>query len=166
MVQIYSDDKMGSSQNLICGLPQGSLLLPILFMLYNSSLLKLGNPLKKFCYAYDVAILATKNSLSENVEELAELLAEATKWGQIEGVISDSNKSKLQHFPLHCRDKDPLSTPFVTFQSILASKKTRRPDIIWLGVYFDKALCSKWHVRILKAKAMKIANAQRSLMIS
>ncbi|POS85096.1 hypothetical protein EPUL_005538 [Erysiphe pulchra] len=79
MVQIYLDDEMGPPQNITCGLSQGSPVSPILFMLYFSPLSKLGSPLKKFCFAEDIAILAIKNSLSENSQELSNSLAEAIK---------------------------------------------------------------------------------------
>ncbi|POS86205.1 hypothetical protein EPUL_001674 [Erysiphe pulchra] len=108
MVQIYVDDEMGPPQNITSGLLQGSPVSPVLFMLYISPLLKLGNSLKKFCYADDVAILVTKNSLSENCQELSNTLAETIKWGQAEGITFDPNKSELQHFSRCRRDKDPF----------------------------------------------------------
>lgn len=162
-VQIRLDNETGPSRSISCGLPQGSPISPILFMLYISPLFKIGPPVKKFGYADDVAILATTNTLSENCSILSESLSDLLEWGQTEGITFDPRKSELQHFSRCRKDKDPSSTPSVISQNMTVSEKNRQPYTRWLGVYFDRNLSFKWHVRILTGKAMKVANALRSL---
>ena len=65
-VFIRLDGETGPAQSIQCGLPQGSPISPILFLLYISPLFKLKGLKKAFGCAYDVAIMATSTSLEEN----------------------------------------------------------------------------------------------------
>ncbi|KAI0992026.1 hypothetical protein K3495_g16160, partial [Podosphaera aphanis] len=162
-VHIKLDGETGPPQQVDCGLPQGSPVSPILFMLYISPLFRLGNVHRRFGYADDVAILETRNSLQENCTSLTEALKEALAWGREEGITFDPNKSELQHFSRRRVDKDPSSTPVIEFEQFSVAENATRPYTRWLGVYFDKKLSFKWHVNILASKALKVANALRSL---
>ncbi|CCU81551.1 endonuclease/reverse transcriptase [Blumeria hordei DH14] len=133
-VQIRLDGELGPLQSINCGLPQGSPASPILFMLYISPLFKLGNVSRRFGYADDVAILETQKSLHDNCISLKMALKE-----------------------------NPGNTPSVKHGNFSVSEKTNRPYTRWLGIYFDKTLSFKWHVRILANKALVVANALRSL---
>ena len=61
--QIHLDGEIGPYQKITCGLPQGSPVSPILFMLYISPLFKLDRATSKFGYADDMAILAISKNL-------------------------------------------------------------------------------------------------------
>lgn len=162
-VQIRLDGETGPVQNISCGLPQGSPISPILFMLYISPLLKMGNSSKKFGYADDLAILATNDSLLDNCASLSGSLREAMEWGQSEGILFDPDKSELQHFSRRRKDKNPCTHLSVSYGNMTVSENPDTPYTRWLGVYFDKSLSFKWHVRILTEKATKVANALRYL---
>ncbi|KAI0995343.1 hypothetical protein K3495_g12840 [Podosphaera aphanis] len=62
------DGEIGEPRPITCGLPQGSPVSPILFMLYISPLFKLEGLKKAFRYADDFAILNVSTTLNENVE--------------------------------------------------------------------------------------------------
>ncbi|EED15832.1 reverse transcriptase, putative [Talaromyces stipitatus ATCC 10500] len=97
-VQIRLDGEIGPSTDIACGLPQGSPVSGILFMLYIASLFRLGNPKNKFGYADDAANLAISTSLATNCEALSDLLQEALNWGAAEGITFAPDKYKLLHF--------------------------------------------------------------------
>lgn len=107
-------------------------------MLYISPLFKTGNPLKKFGYADDVALLATTNTLSENCSTLSNSLDDLLEWGQAEGITFDPRKSELQHFSRRRKDRDPRSTPSVMSRKMIVSENLTHPYTRWLGVYFDR----------------------------
>ena len=65
-VQIRLDGETGPYQKITCGLPKGSPVSPILFMLYISPLFKLDRATCKLRYPDDMAILAISKTLDTN----------------------------------------------------------------------------------------------------
>ncbi|EDN93294.1 hypothetical protein SS1G_09160 [Sclerotinia sclerotiorum 1980 UF-70] len=97
-IKIRLDGEIGPKTKLECGLPQGSPISPILFMLYIAPLFWMGNPRKRFGYADDIALLATSDSLQKNCDTLQANMQEALEWGKTEGITFDPKKSELIHF--------------------------------------------------------------------
>lgn len=162
-VYLRLDGDTGPCIDIQCGLPQGSPVSPILFMLYLAPLFKLGSPSTRFGYADDIALLAISPSLKTNSQVLSATLQEAIDWGTAEGVTFEPAKSELLHFSRQRADQNPTSTPSVSAGAITVSENTKRPYLRWLGVLFDKRLTFKWHVSQSAAKALVVANALRSL---
>jgi hypothetical protein len=75
-VRIQLDRSIGPMLDIKCGLPQGSPVSPILFMLYIAPLFHLGKPRNRFGYADDVALLAVSPSLQDNATALTHDLQE------------------------------------------------------------------------------------------
>ncbi|EED14280.1 ankyrin repeat and socs box protein, putative [Talaromyces stipitatus ATCC 10500] len=146
-----------------CGLPQGSPVSGVLFMLYIAPLFRLGNPRNRFGYADDAANLAISTSLATNCVALSNLLQEALNWGAAEGITFAPDKYELLHFSRYKADQDPTRTPSVKDGSIIISENTKRLYLRWLGILFDKKLTFKWHVGEAASKALTVANALRSL---
>ncbi|EED14697.1 polymerase, putative [Talaromyces stipitatus ATCC 10500] len=65
-IQIRFDNELGPHTDISCGLPQGSPISPILFMLYIAPLFHMGNPRTRFGYADNRATLAISPSLLTN----------------------------------------------------------------------------------------------------
>ncbi|KID83882.1 Endonuclease/exonuclease/phosphatase [Metarhizium guizhouense ARSEF 977] len=68
------------------GLPQGSPVSPILFLLYTEPIYRLGNPEGRFGYADDTAILCTGKSVEETSRTASEYLQELVNWGAANGI--------------------------------------------------------------------------------
>ncbi|KAI1005027.1 hypothetical protein K3495_g3185 [Podosphaera aphanis] len=102
-------------------------------------------------------------SITQKFGSLTKALKDALDWRLDEGTTFDPAKVKLQHFSRKRTDKNPVNTPSVTHGVFSVSEKTNRPYTRWLGVYFDRTLSFKWHVRFLANKALVVGNALRSL---
>lgn len=162
-IQIRFDNELGPSTNISCGLPQGSPISPILFMLYIAPLFHMGKPETRFGYADDAAILAISPSLTTNSQILSACLEEAISWGKAEGITFAPDKYELIHFSRRRADQDPTTTPSVSAGLVTVTEGTDRPYLRWLGILFDKKLSFKWHVQEMTSKALTIASALRSL---
>lgn len=162
-VQVRLDGETGPQQKVSCGLSQGSPISPILFTLYISPLFKLDENVSRLGYADDMAILATNKTLEENCVSLQLSLERALSWGEKEGIIFDPRKSELQYFSRHRKDIKPSNTLSVSYVNFAVSENLSHPYTRSLGIHFDKTLSFKWHIRILAGKALRVANALRSL---
>jgi len=160
-VKIRLDGETGPLTDIWCGLPQGSPVSPILFMLYIAPLFWLSSPSNRFGYADDIGLLAISDDLQSNCTKLQKDMQEALEWGTSEGITFDPKKSELIHFTRSRKDPSPSASPQIVTESYKV-QETIGP-LRWLGVFFDRKLKFKQHVKILSAKALKVASAIRSL---
>jgi ribonuclease HI len=158
-VRVRLDGETGPETSIWCGLPQGSPISPILFMLYTAPLFWLGTPSRRFGYADDVALLAVSSDLQTNCISLESALQEALEWGTAEGITFDPKKSELLHFTKG--RKEAITDPGVSAGTHIVNASAG--PLRWLGVYFDRKLRFKQHTQILSAKAHTVANALKSL---
>ena len=128
-------------------------------MLYVAPLFWLGSPAQRFGYADDIALIASSQNLQSNCEQLQLEMQEAIDWGESEGITFDPKKSELIYFfrgPKKATESPSVNTGDLTIE-------VKPGPLRWLGVYFDRELRFKPHVQILSAKALRVANALRSL---
>lgn len=145
----YQDITTPSSP-LQCGLPQGSPVSPILFLLYTEPIYRLGNPKGRFGYADDTGILCIGNSLEKTAERASRYVNELVTWGAANGIAFDPMKTEVMHF---CRSKPKVAPP------IFHDDSEKRPDqaMRWLGIWLDSTLTFKTHVEKWTAKAQVVA---------
>lgn len=140
-----------------CGLPQGSPISPILFILYTEPILHIGDQKMKFSYADDVAILQSGQTLTECIGKLDRQAKILLDCGIQNAISFDHQKSELQHFTLAPKPKEyPGLLIGNTF--LQANQVTR-----WLGVWLDRKLSFLTHTRNLTAKSMVVAAHLRRL---
>ncbi|KFG82252.1 hypothetical protein MANI_110836 [Metarhizium anisopliae] len=139
-----------------CGLPQGSPVSPILFLLYTEPIYRLGNPEGRFGYADDTAILCTGPSLEETSRTALEYLQELVNWGAANGISFDPGKTEVMHFSLRRRETElPVRHGDVEKQPEAAMR--------WLGLWLDRKWTFKTHVERWTTKAQAVAHHLRSL---
>lgn len=132
------------------GLPQGSPLSVILYIIYNSPLLRISpdpHPKAKSLsvgFVDDVIHLVASKSLEENMTRLNVPASQSLKWANTHGAIFDRKKAQLIHFSNRRRQSN---LPSFTFgDTILLPKQ----EIKWLGVWFDSKLLFNSHLQHVK----------------
>ena len=154
--RIRYQDVTTPSAPLQCGLPQGSPVSPILFLLYTEPIYRLGDPGGRFGYADDTAILCIGQSLEETSRKASECLQELVSWGDANGISFDPKKTEVMHFSPNPRK---CALP------IYHGDEEKRPEdaMRWLGIWLDSKLTFKPHVEKWTAKAQAVAHHLRSL---
>ncbi|KJZ69665.1 hypothetical protein HIM_10938 [Hirsutella minnesotensis 3608] len=149
--RVRYQDTVTDSSLLQCGLPQGSPVSPILFLLYTEPIYRLGNSQGRFGYADDTAILSVGDSLDDTSAETSHHVRELLSWGAANRVFFDPDKTEeVMHFS---RKKPKVAPP------VLHGQVEKRPDeaMRWLGIWLDSTLTFKIHVDKWTAKAQAVA---------
>ena len=145
-----------ASKPLQCGLPQGSPVSPILFLLYTEPIYRLSNTEGRFGYADDTAILCVGNSLAETAAKASKQVEELIAWGAANGITFDPKKTEVMHFS---RSRI-IDTPSISHGDI---EKKPEKSLRWLGIWLDSKLGFKAHVGKWANKAHAVACHLRGL---
>ncbi|RKK06913.1 hypothetical protein BFJ67_g18326, partial [Fusarium oxysporum f. sp. cepae] len=125
--RVRYQDTVTPSSPLQCGLPQGSPVSPILFLLYTEPIYRFGNPQGRFGYADDTAILSIGDTVDETSAMASSSIAEMVRWGAENGVSFDTKKTEVMHF-----SRSKLRTaPAVRHGDV---EKHPEPALRWLGI--------------------------------
>ena len=135
------------------GIPQGSPLSPILYILYNSELLEMPKRGKQLGLGFidDILYGAQSKTAKENAVELEQLLARAEKWRERHGAQFEKSKYVLIHFTRN-RSTQVEATVTVGGTTIHPSSEAK-----YLGVTFDQKLKFRSHIERIVAKGTKYA---------
>jgi ribonuclease HI len=145
------------------GIPQGSPISPILFLIYIRELFP-SRAVKFISYMDDISLTISSTSLKKNVKILAREAAKIFDLGAQNAIQFDLIKTELLHFTT----SKEVSAATLTLPDgkIVESKETVR----WLGIWFDPALNFKEHVarRTSQARSAfqrmaRLANTQNGL---
>ncbi|RKK55869.1 hypothetical protein BFJ69_g17692, partial [Fusarium oxysporum] len=154
--RVRYQDTVTPSSPLQCGLPQGSPVSPILFLLYTEPIYRLGNPRGRFGYADDTAILSIGDTVDETTAMASSSIAEMVRWGAANGVSFDTKKTEVMHF-----SRSKLRTaPAVRHGD---AEKHPESALRWLGIWLDSRLSFRLHVEKWAAKAKAVAYHLRGL---
>ncbi|KAG6978046.1 putative RNA-directed DNA polymerase from transposon BS [Fusarium oxysporum f. sp. conglutinans] len=138
-----------------CGLPQGSPVSPILFLLYTEPIYRLSNPQGRFGYADDTAILCVGDTVEETAAAASRSVEEMVRWGAANGVSFDPKKTEVMHF-----SRSKLETaPAIRHGDV---EKHPEAAMRWLGIWLDN-LSFRVHAEKWTAKSQAVAHHLRGL---
>ena len=143
----YTEFRSESSQQqlLTCGVPQGSILGPLLFLLYINDIVHLCNSCKPILFADDTNLIFNHTDLNELVNNVNRELQTLSSWFKVNKLSLNSDKTKVILFQSQSR-----ALPDNTSQSIyLEGQKIEQVSVQkFLGVYIDQLLNWRHHISL------------------
>ena len=128
-----------SFRDVIMGVPQGSILGPILFLIYINDLPKLSDEMTCLSYADDTAIIF-KNKCSTSLQITVNvLMLRISEWFRANLLSLNVSKTYTQHYTTRCLDFN-LS---VNINNIPVEEKD---NLKYLGIVIDKSLKFTKHI--------------------
>ena len=156
-IRLSFDGQIEDSIEVETGVPQGSPISPILFLIYIRDLftdIKASTPLS---YIDDVGLLVASTSLKKNAKILEKEVRLLTEKGREQEIEFDLVKTELLHFAKGKYDDASITLP--SGEVITPAKKAVR----WLGIWFDPHLTFKEHISIRATKALSSFNRMSRL---
>lgn len=151
----------GSSLPVTCGVPQGSVLGPMLWNLFYDGILRLSahRDAKLVAFADDVAIVAVDHTVELLEQSVNPILLDVAQWMSANGLKLAPEKSEC----IVLTNKHAYSNPQLCIQGFRIPVKR---SLRYLGVHLDTRLSFVQHVTAAASGAKKAAVALGRLMLN
>ena len=149
----YDNDRKSNIQNILCGVPQGSILGPLLFLLYVNDLHKASNLIKPIMFADDTNFFHSDKNIKNLFQIFNKELQIIQSWFNANKLSLNTTKTKYTFFhSASYKDRIPLRLPRLEINSSIIKRESK---ISFLGVLLDENLTWKDHINCINAKVSK-----------
>ena len=147
-VQLVIDGYTCSSKEVEAGLPQGSPISPILFVIYISGFfdhIEEKIPVTTLSFADNIGIIAVESSIRDTTKTLEAAGLEAIQWGLQNRISFEVDKTEAVLFTKKRKLAKEVKQARIRLEnkSIRYNKEATR----WLGIWLDSGLSFKAHYR-------------------
>ena len=146
-------DKQTNIESITCGVPQGPILGPLLFLIFVNGLHKVTKYLDPIMFADDTNFFCSHKNIKTLFQIVNSELKLVTEWflGIKLSLNAKKTKCVLFHKVIMC-DSLPLQLPAMTLNNI---KIKRKNSVKFLGVIIDENLTWKNHIEVVENKISK-----------
>ena len=141
------NNKASSTLNMTYGVPQGSILGPLLFIIYINDIPNINNTIQFIMYADDANILITGKNMIEIEQTFNTLLKQLEIWIDVNGLALNLKKTNFMIFSSNKKDVNLTFIPKIYDYEI-----SRKYSARFLGVIINHKLNWNDHIVAIRAK--------------
>lgn len=170
---IRLDGRTGDQEPVKIGVPQGSPVAPILFMLFTAPLFKLFQGVNRVAgltirgYVDDSLLTVSATSENTSTEIIQSAFGKVEKWADENGMVFNLDKFEAIHFSRKRNYPNPkiiLPSLDHTIPQRIIKPLGKSTSMKWLGVYFDYKLSFADHANKMASKGRKAATGLTMLV--
>jgi hypothetical protein len=147
----YVNKSYSSLENVHVGVPQGSVLGPLLFLIYINDISKCIPPEKLRLFADDTNVFISGNNFNDIIDEADETLTKLYEWFSCNKLTLNVDKTCYTIFTNRVRPQRNVKLNGTNITYVSSAK--------YLGVYLDENLTWTDHINFISNKLIKLSSA-------